>query len=483
MIGRQHSVWHLWLHATWWLFLPLLSLACGSAQPMDSPSFDAGIDVAEADSGALTDIVDANDALPSDSGAEIAPDRIAAPPSFDPIEGRYKCDIDTCDVVALPWKVTLSSTTPGAIIHFTVDGTEPTMASATYKEPLALRIGTQSLVRAFTAAPGYRKSLVVDSGYDIWCERIPTEVHFIPWGGLSRDNDFVALLSMDLHLCGGICYAFDLVYPACDTAALRCTGGAQTYSSTMGVPVGWFSTEGPNHQVLLRAKGCARADLPESDFFWTLTAATPYVTLSTTVLSSTLPVVVPYGAELTLNTTTHGSEPPYPQPARIHYTIDGSPVTCSTSNPIVSDPASGYRTLGTVSPFTRNTTLNAIGCKTGYNDSEIRSQAIAVSLPAPAFQPAAATYTGTVSVRLNRAPQGEAGLPASEIACWSLNGDTPRCASDGASCAVGMRYVLADASPPVGPPITVSTTATLRAVACSANNAPSDVTVGAYTLP
>lgn len=61
--------------------------------------------------------------------------------------------------------VTLKSSIPGATIHYTVDGTEPTAASAVYSEPLVF---TQTAtLKAFVIAAGYFDSEVLEQAIEI----------------------------------------------------------------------------------------------------------------------------------------------------------------------------------------------------------------------------------------------------------------------------------------------------------------------------
>jgi len=81
---------------------------------------------------------------------------LAAPPVLSPTGGTY----------ASTQIVTLSDPTPGAVLHYTVDGSQPTEASPVYTQPLAsLPSGTQ--VRAFAAGNGFQPSAEV-SGLYLW---------------------------------------------------------------------------------------------------------------------------------------------------------------------------------------------------------------------------------------------------------------------------------------------------------------------------
>jgi fibro-slime domain-containing protein len=59
--------------------------------------------------------------------------------------------------------VSLSDATPGAIIHYTTDGTQPTSASPIYSAPIA--IASTTILKAMAEATGYRNSAVMTETY------------------------------------------------------------------------------------------------------------------------------------------------------------------------------------------------------------------------------------------------------------------------------------------------------------------------------
>jgi outer membrane protein OmpA-like peptidoglycan-associated protein len=62
-------------------------------------------------------------------------------------------------------QVQLSTTTPGATIHYTTDGSEPTASSPVYTGPIA--VDSSRTVRAITVAPGMTPSSVTTASYAI----------------------------------------------------------------------------------------------------------------------------------------------------------------------------------------------------------------------------------------------------------------------------------------------------------------------------
>lgn len=84
-----------------------------------------------------------------------APVEPAAAPTFSPPAGTYS-ETQT---------VTLSSTTPGAVIHYTTDGSAPTADSPVYTGPF--RVEKNANVQAIAIAPGAPASAVSSGEYAI----------------------------------------------------------------------------------------------------------------------------------------------------------------------------------------------------------------------------------------------------------------------------------------------------------------------------
>jgi hypothetical protein len=80
---------------------------------------------------------------------------IATAPTLSPGTGTY----------TLPVSVTITDTTPGAVIYYTTDGSNPTSSSAKYAS--ALTISTSATVKAIAAANGYISSSISSATYTI----------------------------------------------------------------------------------------------------------------------------------------------------------------------------------------------------------------------------------------------------------------------------------------------------------------------------
>ena len=102
-----------------------------------------------------------------------------APPTFSPAAGTYTS----------AQSVTISTTTPGAAIHYTTNGTDPTPSSTTYTA--AIPVSATTTIKAIATAPGYTQSTVASATYTI-----------------GSGTDF-------LTLCNGVQTAFNNLQVAC----------------------------------------------------------------------------------------------------------------------------------------------------------------------------------------------------------------------------------------------------------------------------
>jgi hypothetical protein len=62
--------------------------------------------------------------------------------------------------------VTLRCETPGAVIHYTFDGSQPSASSPVYSAPISVK-GTELTIKAFASVPGGKDSAVVTGIYRI----------------------------------------------------------------------------------------------------------------------------------------------------------------------------------------------------------------------------------------------------------------------------------------------------------------------------
>lgn len=149
-------------------------------------------------SGVLTGCGGGNAAAPVAPVAPVGPAPPAQTPTFAPVAGAYSS----------AQSVTIASATPGATIHFTTDGTTPTMSSTVYGS--AIPVSTTTTVQAVATASGYQQSNVGSAEYTIGTGTMP----------LAATPTFTPV-------AGG--------YSSAQTVAISCaTSGATIYYTTDG---------------------------------------------------------------------------------------------------------------------------------------------------------------------------------------------------------------------------------------------------------
>jgi len=241
-----------------------------------------------------------------------------ATPTFSPVAGTY----------GSAQSVAISTTTSGATLHYTTDGTTPTASSTTYTTPIAVSVS--ETVKAIGIETGYTNSAVGSAAYVI-STTVATPT-FSPVAGTYNAAQSVTI--SDATSGATIHYTTDGSTP---------TASSTTYSSPIAVSVSeTVKAIGIKTGLTNSAVGSAA---------YTLTVATP--TFS--------PGAGSYGSAqtVTISTTSAG--------ATLHYTTDGSTPTGSSTT---------YSSPITVSV---SETVQAIGIKTGWTTSAVGSAAYTIS--------------------------------------------------------------------------------------------------------
>ena len=251
-----------------------------------------------------------------------------AAPTFTPSAGTYTG----------AQSVYISTTTFGATIRYTIDGTTPSETNGiVYTGPVT--ISTSTTLQAIAYASGTMDSSVTFAAYAIQCVA-PT---FTPAGGTFGTIPSVTISS------------------ATNGATIRYTLDGTTPSETHGTLYsGAVSIPGTRTlKALAYASGLLNSTVTSATY--TVQCATPTFSLASNVY--TTPQTV------SISTTTSG--------ATIRYTTDGS--TPSETNGIVY---SGPLTLSTT------TTLKAIAYETGVPDSAVARRAYTFQCATRIFSPA-----------------------------------------------------------------------------------------------
>ena len=278
-----------------------------------------------------------------------APAQIVSPPYFSPGDGLY----------TTPQTVTIGSGTPGAMIRYTTDDTEPSESNGTiYTGPVPVNSETVLLAIAYTNG-------MVDSA-------VNTAIYnYITTGGTAAP-----IFSPP----GG-------EYAATQPVTITCgTPNATIIYTTDG------STPGTNNGTIYTVPVTISANTALQAFAYATNLAASGVTSNNYVITgaAAMPVIsLPSGTYTNSQLVTISS---VTGDASIRYTLDDS--TPSEVN--------GTLYTGPVA-VNSNLTLNAIAYASGASDSSVSSASYTIVVGAPVFNPPAGTYTNTQSVTISSA--------------------------------------------------------------------------------
>jgi len=407
------------------LVMPLTTVGCGSDDPAPSnpsttdadvgvptdgretgPTTEAGQETSvvqeagrpDAETGVLPDAIVTPDAetsvVPGDADAAEVIVGITATPTFEPLSGNSFTGKGS---------VTIKSSTEGAVIRYTTDGSEPNASSAIYTAPI--EITRDATIKAFAIAPSYSQSAVTTATYVVKPEvGKPLAPKFEPEGG-TFSNTVRLAISSDRDAT--ICFTTNGNDPGCSTtgASAVCTGTAVPYTTMIEILGGAAGTTAINVKALACRVGAENTDIISKNYSFVAAAPT------STVAAGTFP---PGPQNPRLATTTVGGE--------IRYTLDGTDPNCSTSDVITS-------AVGALpAAITSNTVLKAITCKVGYQASPVASFDYRIQGVTPAIAPAVLTQNTAFDVSITA---------ADPTICYTLNGTAPTCTVTGTTAACG----------------------------------------------
>jgi hypothetical protein len=261
-------------------------------------------------------------------------------PAFSLPQGSYK-SIQT---------VALSAPSPGKVVHYTTDGTTPTVSSPVYDGTPLKVTGRTTIAAMVEATNGYASSGVVAQTYSI----IPATPYIEPAAGTYKAGFTVAIADAT---------AGTTIYYTTDGSAP--TTSSPRYTGTISIPTASLTK---TIRAFAAADGVYSSD----------TSAT--YTIAPLPVAPT-PVISPGSGAYTTNKTITISDSL--SSAKILYTTDGSTPTMS------STPYSGPFTFATEQTGTK--VVKAIAIAVGYQQSSISQASLAFSLPAGTIATATVT--------------------------------------------------------------------------------------------
>ena len=383
-----------------------------------------------------------------------------AAPSFSPVVGTYTS----------AQNVTITTSTVGATISYTTDGSTPSETAGTiYSGPV--NVSATTTLKAIAYESGFTDSTVTSATYTIGTvQMFSLEAENLVYTA----NGATASVQTDVNSSGGkwielaataagpsISYAIPSIPAGTYQLQMEWKGNTSRgilqlsvdgtnlgstldqYSAKQSYPTTTFgnvtfSSTG-THTIVLTVTG----KNPSSSSYFL--SADKFTFGGQVAAPSFSPAGGTYTSAQTVTITTAASG------AIIRYTTDGS-TPSETAGTIYSGPVS----LGVT------TTLTAIAYESGFTDSAVTSAAYTINIPqvaAPSFSPAGGTYTSAQTVAISTATDGA-------IIRYTTDGSTP-------SETNGTIY---------SGPVRIGVTTTLTAIAYESGFTDSAVTSAAYTI-
>lgn len=337
----------------------------------------------------------------------------AATPIFSPVAGAYSGAQD----------VTITTTTAGAQIYYSLDGSEPTQASTLYAAPV--RIANSMVLKARAYAAEMAPSAVATAAYTITAPAA-AKPDISPNGGTFTTAQQVTLSTTETG--GQIIYTTDGTIP--NTTSGTIYTGPFTLAQTATV-----------NAIVVNVPGKPTSSVTTAVF--TIDIALPIAfDKQTGTYNNDISVAI--------TTTTTG--------AIVCYTKDGSDPACSATGAC----ATGQSTVGVPVVITENATatgtvVRARACKASLPAGPVVAQTYTLVAADVVFTPAGATVAINTAVSLSSITSG------AEIRYREDTTDP--------TCTTGTVYTA---------PLVLSQSKQLRAIACKANYSASAVANASY---
>jgi hypothetical protein len=472
------------------------TLACGGTG-VGCSSNGGGFNPTTADSGAVADTgtAAAETSTPEtgipDVVSEPAPAAKLASPTFTPA-GPASIESGSTFTVDPP-----ADLPTGGTLFYTTDGTVPNPKTSTlYLGPVQLTgaVGTTVTVLAIAHDPAgnFADSLpgVAEYTFAFADAAALGAVTFNPTAGV-QNNDF----DLELSSTGGtVCYTIGgstSIVPTCNQTTGACTGTSQTYSGGIKVNGTITNSAGMMTVTAIACLAGAPASIPVAQTYQLVVADPAMVLNGVPVPPTTGTSNIPWptgqaGLAPSIGTVTSSSIV-VNDPAVIAYSTATGTVTCATGtqgpNPVEFSGATGQGPL-----MKTSTTYQAIGCKQGYQPSNVVSFPLTIELNPPVLVSATNPYNyeldmvavpGAAGTDINDAANdtltgATTGSPTGEIICATTDG-TP------AGCTVTSSVATCTGTGSSTPKVKTTGT-TVNAVACAPGLATSKPATATYTL-
>jgi hypothetical protein len=261
----------------------------------------------------------------------------AATPTFSPIAGSYTS----------AQTVTISDSTPGAVIYYTTNGTTPTTSSNLYRSSIS--VTATETIEAIATATGYSNSDVASATYTIEVsEPSAATPTFSPIAGSYTSAQTVTISD---STPGAVIY-----YTTNGTTPT-------TNSDVYGSPISVTATE--TIEAIATATGYTNSGVASATY-----------TIEVSEPSASTPTFTPAGGTYTQSTLTMSvTIIDATSGAAIYYTTDGSTPTYP-----ISGTTAQYTAPITVSPYE---TVQAIATASGYSTSAVGTAAYVIQTSAP----------------------------------------------------------------------------------------------------
>ena len=282
-------------------------------------------------------------------------------PQFNPAGGTYSSD----------QTITVDCATSGATVHYTLDGSVPTVSSPTYSVPIPISgDGVSKTIKAYATKSGMSDSAVASATYDVNYLQVSTP-QFSPAAGT---------YSSDLTVTISCATSGATVYYTTDGSA------PTTSSSVFSAPI---TVGGNGTSKTIRALA-AKSGMANSGNA-SATYAVNYLQVSTPQIS---PAAGTYSSDqaVTISCATPG--------ATVYYTTDGTTPTTSSA---------AYGAPIAVAGNGTSKTIQAFAVKSGLTDSGVASAAYTINYlqaSTPQFIPAGGNYGSPQSISISSSTAG-----------------------------------------------------------------------------